>query len=143
MAYHEKGSLRAAVEETLLEHLADGKSLNQICKMEGMPNRATVQRWQLDDADFDAAVTRARSIGFEILGDLTVDEAVNCDDPAKGRLAFDARRWYLGKLSNAFSDKKTVDHQSTDGSMSPKGVTINANMSAKEAADIMRRELGE
>jgi hypothetical protein len=27
-------------------------------------------------------------------------------DPAKGRLKFDARRWYLGKLSNAFSDNK-------------------------------------
>lgn len=34
-----------------------------------------------------------------------VEEAKAAKDAALGRLAFDAERWYVGKLSNAFADK--------------------------------------
>ena len=37
---------------------------------------------------------------------LPVASAKIAEDAGKGRLAFDAERWYLGKLSNAFSDDK-------------------------------------
>lgn len=94
------------VREQILERLANGESLSAICRLEGMPNRATVQRWQNDDAEFDAAVTRAREEGFQERAEKAVIAAKSADDAAKGRLAFDAERWYLGKLSNAFSDNK-------------------------------------
>lgn len=95
----------------ILTQLAEGDSLSTICKLDGMPNRSTVQRWQDDDADFNAAVTRAREIGFETRADRAVEEARQAEDAAKGRLAFDAERWYLGKLSNAFSDNKAQKHE--------------------------------
>jgi hypothetical protein len=94
------------VREQILSLLAEGKSLASICRNEGMPNRATVQRWQNDDPEFDAAVTHAREEGFHLLAELARVNAQTCEDAAKGRLAFDADRWYLGKLSNAFSDNK-------------------------------------
>ena len=53
-------ALREAVEESLLERLAGGESLSAICKDPRMPDRRTVQRWQDDDDEFDAEVTRAR-----------------------------------------------------------------------------------
>jgi hypothetical protein len=101
------------VREVILAELEKGRSLLSICKDEGMPNRSTVQRWQNDDADFDAAVTRAREDGFEYLAEQARINAQTAQDAAKGRLAFDADRWYLGKLSHAFSDNKAQKHEVT------------------------------
>ena len=101
------------VRAHILEQLELGRSLLSICKDEGMPNRSTVQRWQKDDEDFDAAVTRAREDGFHYLAEQARIRAQTAEDAAKGRLAFDADRWYLGKLSNAFSDNKAQKHEVT------------------------------
>lgn len=113
MADHIDGALRSAVEEELLERLSNGESLIQICNLKGMPSRRTVQRWQDADADFDVAITRAREAGMFVIAEQAVQEALIADDASKGRLAFDARRWYVGKLSNAFSDNKEQKHKVT------------------------------
>jgi hypothetical protein len=98
------------VRDRLLAALEKGRSLLSICKDEGMPDRRTVQRWQSEDEEFDAAVTRAREDGFHFLAEQARIKAQTAEDAAKGRLAFDADRWYLGKLSNAFSDNKPQKH---------------------------------
>lgn len=103
--------LRDKTEGEILARLADGESLSSICRDADMPNRATVQRWQDDDPAFDAAVTRAREDGFAYRAERAVMEAKTAEDASKGRLAFDAERWYLGKLSNAFSDDKARKHE--------------------------------
>jgi len=101
--------------EEILERLADGESLASICRSKGMPDRRTVQRWQEAEPEWDAAVTRARDDGFQLLADQALRDAADCEDASKGRLLFDARRWYLGKLSNAFSDKTKHEHSGPDG----------------------------
>ena len=111
----------ANVREHILAQLEEGRSLSSICKDEGMPNRSTVQRWQNDEPEWDAAVTRAREEGFHHLAELARIRAHTADDAAKGRLAFDADRWYLGKLSNAFSDDKARKHE-ISGSLKVEGV---------------------
>lgn len=104
-------SLKDAVAESLLERLANGESLVQICASSGMPNRSTVQRWQDDDNEFDAAVMRAREAGMFVRAERAVEQAKQATDASLGRLAFDAERWYVGKLSNAFSDSKEQKHK--------------------------------
>lgn len=99
-------SYKDAVREELCERLAEGKSLVEVCKAEDMPSVRSVQVWMNDDADFAAQITRAREAGYMIRADNAIVAAKTADDAAKGRLAFDAERWYLGKLSNAFSDDK-------------------------------------
>ena len=101
------------VRETIIAELEKGRSLLSICKDEGMPSARTVQRWQKDDTEFDVAVTRAREDGFHYLAEQARLNAQTAEDAAKGRLAFDADRWYLGKLSNAFSDNKAQKHEHT------------------------------
>jgi hypothetical protein len=91
---------------TILDKLAEGMSLSAICREDGMPNRLTVQRWQEADEAFDVAVTHAREEGYQARADAAVIAACSASDAGLGRLAFDAERWYLGKLSNAFSDNK-------------------------------------
>lgn len=99
-------SYRDAVREELCIRLAEGNSLVSVCRADDMPCVRSVQTWMNDDEDFAAQVTRAREAGYLIRADKAVEDAKIADDAAKGRLAFDAERWYLGKLSNAFSDDK-------------------------------------
>lgn len=97
---------REQLETEILERLAQGQSLTEISQDIHMPERCTIQRWINENPALDDAVTRAREIGFAVLAERAVIDAQNCSDPAKGRLKLDATRWYLGKLSNAFSDNK-------------------------------------
>lgn len=99
-------TFKQAVEEAICERLAEGESIVSICKDGKMPGLRTVMTWQADDEDFAARIMRARETGYLIRGERAVETAKAANDPAKGRLAFDAERWYLGKLSNAFSDNK-------------------------------------
>jgi hypothetical protein len=116
--------LKEAVRESLLERLANGEGLVKICEADTMPNRSTVQRWQDADAEFDAAVTRAREIGMHVRAEKAVEEAKSAKDASLGRLAFDAERWYVGKLSNAFADKvKHVGGDEDDAPIRTEGKT--------------------
>lgn len=102
---------QAEQRKVILSRLADGESLSEICRADDMPARMTVQRWQNDDAEFDVAVTRARETGFHARAEQALLDAKEAKDAALGRLAFDAERWYLGKLSNAFSDNKPLKQE--------------------------------
>jgi hypothetical protein len=104
-------TFKAAVEEDICERLADGESIVSICKDAKLPSLRTVMSWQADDADFAARIMRAREAGYLIRGERAVEKAKEAEDAGLGRLAFDAERWYLGKLSNAFSEDKTRKHE--------------------------------
>lgn len=95
--------------------LADGESLASICRIEGMPCYATVQNWIEAEEDFASEVTRAREAGYQVRADRALIDAKAAKDAALGRLAFDAERWYLGKLSIAFADKQKHEHTGKDG----------------------------
>ena len=101
--------------EQILALLADGQSLNSICKREDMVSARSVYNWIDADPEFASQVTRAREVGYLLRAERAVEEAKNADDAAKGRLAFDAERWMLGKLSIALSDKQKLEHSGPGG----------------------------
>lgn len=93
------------VIEEMLTKLADGESMRSICSDPRMPDRETIRRWAERDDGLAASIARAREVGFHERADRAVEAAKTASDAALGRLAFDAERWYLGKLSRAFADK--------------------------------------
>lgn len=93
------------VIDSIAEQLAEGKSLVVICKQDGMPTPRQVYRWINSDDDIAARILEAREVGFHLRAEMAVATAKSAKDPIAGRLAFDAERWYLGKLSNAFREK--------------------------------------
>lgn len=95
--------------ERICEHLEEGKSLVLICREEGMPTRRTVQRWARGDSELATRIREARELGYHYRAEVAVAAAKNASDPQAGRLAFDAERWYLGKLSNAFAERPLVE----------------------------------
>jgi len=96
------------IVEELLEALRDGRSMREICADPRMPSRETVRQWAEADDDLALAITRAREVGFFDRAERAVEEAKAAKDPQKGRLAFDAERWFLGKVSKAFADKTVI-----------------------------------
>lgn len=93
------------VIERIVDQLEEGKSLVLICHGDGMPSRRTVQRWCNADDELARRLHEARELGYLYRAEVAVAAAKKASDPIAGRLAFDAERWYLGKLSNAFRDK--------------------------------------
>lgn len=96
---------------TICDRLADGESMASICRDDGMPNYSTIKVWQANDAEMESRIARAREVGYEVRADRAILAAKTATDAPLGRLAFDAERWYLGKLSNAFSDDKARKHE--------------------------------
>lgn len=93
------------VIEELLQALADGRSMREICTDKRMPDRATVMRWAKGDDELAANIVRAREVGYYARAEKAVEAAKQATDAGLGRLAFDAERWHLSKLSKAFADK--------------------------------------
>lgn len=122
----------AVKAELILKRLADGESLNAICKDADMPAESTVRSWALKDVEgFAAKYAHAREIGYDRLGEEILQIA---DTPQLGeirttkadggeevkyadmiehrRLQVDARKWMLSKmLPKRYGDK--IDHNVT------------------------------
>lgn len=106
--------------------LAEGYSLREVCRDEGMPSEATVRRWALEDREgFSAQYARAREIGYHAMadelleisddgrndwierqGDKGVGYEANGEHLQRSRLRVDTRKWLLSKaLPKVYGDK--------------------------------------
>ena len=113
----------------ICRQIAEGKSLREICRADGMPYDATVREWVIDDRQgFHAQYTRAvqaRAMLWaeEITGiaddgsnDTYIDpntgqERTNAEVVARSRLRVDTRKWMLSKvLPKVYGDKLDVNH---------------------------------
>jgi hypothetical protein len=102
----------------ICEQLAQGRSLRAICRDEGMPPRAAVHQWIIDNKDFADQYARAKAAGIDELVDESIeiaDDATNDwmeqndpDNPGykfngehaqRSRLRVDTRKWYASKLA--------------------------------------------
>lgn len=120
-------------QDRICSLLAEGKSLNSICKADDMPAESTVRARALDDADFRAKYTRAREIGYSRLADEIIEIAdeectmvlhskhspkpaendehevevvFDSTAVARNRLRVDSRKWMLSKmLPKVYGDK--------------------------------------
>lgn len=57
------------IASVILTRIAEGESLREIIKTDGMPDRSTVYRWLLDRPDFCDQYTRAREEQADTLAD--------------------------------------------------------------------------
>lgn len=125
------------VEAELLELLATGKTLLQVCESdEKFPNESYVRRKALEDQEFGLKYVRAREIGYlrmadeliEIIDDgrndwMTMEKRgedvviVNKEAVERSKLRFQGRQWLLSKaLPKVFGDKLDVNakHEAGD-----------------------------
>jgi transcriptional regulator with XRE-family HTH domain len=131
------------VAEEVCRRLANGQTLREIAKAEGMPAPSTVIGWAKGDyppiPDFPERYMRAREIGWEVMAEDLIEISdngtndwmetndpenpgyrVNGEHQARSRLRTDNRKWLLSKrLAGIFGDKMTNANQQLDKNGQP------------------------
>lgn len=94
----------------MLDRVASGESLNQICEESGMPTRKTFYQWVSDDP----AIRNMYEVALSLRADWVFDQIIEiADEPvgttdngstdsgavAKQKLQVDARKWVLSKMA--------------------------------------------
>lgn len=98
------------------DRLACGESLLSISRDEGMPNYKTIFNWMRKYPDFAEQYRDARETQAHYHAEMAVQEALVARDPALGRLAYDARKWFAGRMApKTFGDKLVQEHTGADG----------------------------
>lgn len=98
--------------ETICNALAEGKSLRAIAKEIGKAE-STIRYWLARDEEAFAHSARAKELGCDALADECLEIADNPGDPADKRIRIDTRIRLIGKWSQRYSDKLTVESNST------------------------------
>lgn len=119
-----------ALAASICEQLAEGKSLNAICAVDGMPHKSSVYLWLTRHSEFSDMYARAREDQADTLADEIIDIA---DTPLMGvktktdgegnvettegdmlehrRLQVDARKWVAAKLKpRKYGERIDMNH---------------------------------
>lgn len=97
----------------ICELIMDGRSLPEICALEGMPSRRTVTRWIADDPTFGSECVRAREEQADYL-DYRIQQVIDkAEDgyiaPDVARVVISGLQWRAAKLRpKRYGDKTFV-----------------------------------
>jgi Zn-dependent M32 family carboxypeptidase len=104
--------------DEICAHIAQGRTLREIERMENMPSASTIVHWNVANHEgCSQRYTRAREMGYAMMAEDAMDIADNVA-PAPGvpdpRLRVETRKWLLSKmLPKTYGDKQTVDGKFT------------------------------
>lgn len=102
----------------IINRVANGEALTDICAETGMPMTGTFLRWLTypEHAPLREAYALAREACGQWHADQALKAATQSDDPQRGRLAFDAYRWAASKyFPKHFGDKVQLSNAAGDG----------------------------
>lgn len=102
----------------LCERLSLGESLRTICESKGMPDRASIMRWQDDNEQFAAKCARARVLQADFMDDLILDTAKACtsETAAADRVKIGAYQWRAARLQpKKYGDRSVQEIVGKDG----------------------------
>ncbi len=101
-ARYKSGKSKAMFEE-ICHRIAGGRSLESVCKDEGMPASRTVWVWIKDDDDFQSMYVDARERRGQYFGEKIADVARDTldgkIDPNAARVALDGFKWAAARMS--------------------------------------------
>jgi len=131
-----------AMVDSLLVQIEAGKSMREVCRMDGMPDHTTVIRWMRDDASLATKYARARMAQADVLFDRmeAVEEAVTAGtmDSHAARVVLDSMRWRASKLApKVYGDR--LDVQVSDARISITGALQAAQSRLVDVIDVAPR----
>jgi len=99
------------IAEIILGRLANGESLDSICRDEMMPSPSSVRRWAQDDINgFAADYARARENQAHALVDEILALPNQEPDPQRLTAVFNVKRWAASKiLPKVYGEKLEID----------------------------------
>lgn len=128
--------------DSLMVQIEAGKSMREVCRMDGMPDHTTVIRWMRDDASLATKYARARMAQADVLFDRmeAVEEAVSAGtmDSHAARVVLDSMRWRASKLApKVYGDR--LDVQVSDSRISITGALAAAQLRLVDVVDVAPR----
>lgn len=147
------------IVDEIMESIADGVPLREICRRDGMPNWRTVYDWLEADEELAARFARAREIGFDAIAEETleiaddgtndwverkrqdgsVDTVLDGEHVQRSKLRIETRLKLLAKWSpKKYGDKQQVEVGNKDGeALEIKSTADNAAL-ALQLAEALR-----
>lgn len=118
-------SFTQAIADEICRRIAEDESLRSICLDDHLPDRVTVYRWRRENEEFRDQYTRAREdqghTAADNIGDvrqMLIDGEI---EHQEARVLIDALKWESSRRApKDFGDR--IDHTSSDGSMTPRGL---------------------
>lgn len=98
--------------------MVDGKDMQEICKMDEMPSRATVLRWQNQYPEFDAQCVRAREALAEFELQKLKELADNCTEKNVNstRVKLNHFQWRVMKIApRVYGERTRTEVSGADG----------------------------
>lgn len=137
-----------AIEDEILIRLANGQSLAAICRLDHMPDCATVIRWTLGESGSEKAFCIAYNRARASQADVMFDESLAiCDDDSKdliiqedgsvtanpsavarSKLRIETRMRMAGKISQKYAEKSFIGDNAA--------ITINNNSLSIDATSL-------
>lgn len=119
------------IADFICSHLAEGKSLRTVLKMDGMPAMSTVFLWLRTHEDFSEQYARAKEESADALADDIIelaDRVLSGEvDPNAGRVAGDLKKWSASKLKpKKYGDKVDLTTNGRDLPTPIINIAINA-----------------
>lgn len=117
------------IADRLCEWLAEGKSLNKFCAIEGNPAQTTIRRWRESNPEFRSQYAQARIDQYYVYADQIIDISDKEDgDVMRDRLRVDSRKWLLSKrIPHEFGDRVSEASQKPE----PKKLIFNRGETRK------------
>ena len=118
--------------------ISQGKSVVDICAMEGQPSRDSVYAWMRERKDFSDMYARAREeradLLFEELFEIADKPCTNQVEVQQQRNRLDTRKWALSKLApRKYGDR--VEHDVKGGDFQP-AILIQVSGGAPEPVEV-------
>lgn len=155
----------SVVCEFICEQLSEGKTLPEICAIEGVPSIGTVLRWTSQDDTFRIAYEKAMEIRAQVLFEHMFKIADGQDedgfevyesyDPETGkttvekrrsiqrdRLRTDTRKWALSKMyAKKYADKIQQEVSGPNGAPVETKTILDLSHLSQEERDILRNAI--
>jgi hypothetical protein len=101
------------VAQRICDHIAEGGYSTRLDRF-GLPSSSTLGRWLNENEAFREQYARAREQRAEHFASEIVEIADTCEDPQKGRLQIEARKWVAAKLlPRVYGENQRVEVQHT------------------------------
>ena len=102
LVINDKYAFNKFVGDIICQQIAEGLTIHQICKKEGMPSSSVIHRWMRENDKFHLGIQEAREIRAESFADelvrLTAIAEVSNKDQIPGlKLASDNYKWLAEK----------------------------------------------
>lgn len=131
--------------DRICELMVEGKDMQEICRMPGMPSRSTVLRWQNKIPEFDAQCQRAREALAEYELHKLKELAEKCDETNVNstRVKLNHYQWRVMKIApRIYGDRAQVEVTGANGGpMQVQAVTIDATRLEPEHREALKQAL--